>query len=71
MAECESDIRITIETPYLTLTGELWGVYCDDFGENWPRYHGTTLYVVLLFDTDIFYIQMFAMVISTYSAVPL
>ena len=25
-------------------------------------------YVILLLDTDIFYIQMFAMVISTYSA---
>ena len=25
------------------LTGELWGVYCDDLGENWPRYNGTAL----------------------------
>ena len=22
-------------TPYLTLTGELWDVYCEYFGENW------------------------------------
>ena len=44
MAESESDIRITTDTPYLALTGELWGVYCEDFGENWPRYNGTTLY---------------------------
>ena len=29
---------------YLTLMGELWGVYCDDFGENWLRYNGTALY---------------------------
>ena len=27
----------------LTLTGELWGVYCGDFGENWPRYNDTAL----------------------------
>ena len=30
VAESESDIRITADTPYLALTGELWGVYCDD-----------------------------------------
>ena len=30
----ESDIRLTTDTPYLALTGELWGVYCEDFGEN-------------------------------------
>ena len=42
--ETESDIRITIDTPYLALTGELWGVYCEDLGENWPRYNSTTLY---------------------------
>ena len=26
------------------VTGELWGVYCEDLGENWPRYNGTALY---------------------------
>ena len=25
------------------LTGELWGVYCKDLGENWQRYNGTAL----------------------------
>ena len=29
--------------PYLALAGELWGVFCDNFQENWPRYNGTTL----------------------------
>ena len=44
MAESESDFRITVDTPYLTLTGELWGVvFCEDFGENWPHNNGTTL----------------------------
>ena len=44
MVERESDIRITTDTPYLALTGELWGVFCEDFGENWPRYNGIALY---------------------------
>ena len=42
-------IRISIlkkhPTPYLALAGELWGVFSDDFGENWPRYNDTALYV--------------------------
>ena len=24
--------------------GELWDVYCEDLGENWPRYNCTSLY---------------------------
>ena len=24
---------------------ELWGLDCEDFGENWPRNSGTTLYI--------------------------
>ena len=34
------------DTPYLTLTGELWGVYCGDFGENWLHYNSTALYLL-------------------------
>ena len=34
-AELKSDFK---------LTGELWGVYCEDFGEDWPWYNGPTLY---------------------------
>ena len=30
---------------HLTITGELWCVYCDDFGVNWPCYNGTALYL--------------------------
>ena len=44
MAESESDIRITTDTTYFALTVELWGVYCEDFGENWPCYNSTALY---------------------------
>ena len=42
-AEIESDFRITTDTPYLALTGELWGVFCKDFREYSPRYNGTTV----------------------------
>ena len=44
VAESKSYIRITTDTPYLALTGELWGVYCEDFGENWQRYDGTAMH---------------------------
>ena len=37
----DSDFIITPDTPYLALTGELWGVYCEDLGENWLRCNGT------------------------------
>ena len=39
-----SEFVITKDTPYLTLRGELWGVVCEDFEENWPSYNGNTLY---------------------------
>ena len=38
VAETESNVRITTDSPNLTITGELWGVYCGDFGKNWPYY---------------------------------
>ena len=34
--------------PYLAFTGELWGVYYDEFGEKWPCYNGTALYHEML-----------------------
>ena len=33
--EPKSDFKLTTDTPYLALTSELWGVYCDDLGENY------------------------------------
>ena len=32
------------DTPYLALTGELRGVFCEYLWENWPRYNSTALY---------------------------
>ena len=43
-AEHKSDFKLTTNIPYLALTGELWGVYCKNLGENWPRYNSTALY---------------------------
>ena len=44
--ESKWDFKHTIGTTYLTLTGELWGVYCEDFEENWPSYNSSALYYV-------------------------
>ena len=48
VAESESGIRITTDTPYVALTGKQWGVCREDFGGNWPRYNGTPLYIILV-----------------------
>ena len=37
VAENEYDFRITTDIHYLTLTGALRGVYCEDLGDNRPR----------------------------------
>ena len=44
-AEYQSDAGTTKDTPYLALTGELWGVFCEYLWENQPRYNGTPLYI--------------------------
>ena len=44
VAESESDFRITTASPYLALSGELWGVYYEDLGDDWTRYNDTALY---------------------------
>ena len=41
--ERKSDLKLTKDTPYIALTGELWGVCYDNFEENWPHHNGTTL----------------------------
>ena len=43
-AEYKSQCDPTKDTPYLALTGELWGVFCEDFKENWPGCNSTALY---------------------------
>ena len=43
-AEHQFEFVFPTDTPYLTLKGELSGVYCEEFGENWPRFNGPILY---------------------------
>ena len=41
----KSEFECKKDTPLLTLTGELLGVFSENFGPNWPRYNhdnGTT-----------------------------
>ena len=33
-AELKSNFKLTIDTPYIALMGELWSVYHEDFEEN-------------------------------------
>ena len=42
-SEYQSDAGSTIDTPYLALTGELWGVFREYLSENRLRYNGTAL----------------------------
>ena len=49
--ESRSDFKLITDTPYLALTGELWGVYYENYEENWPRYNGTALYLVFVLIT--------------------
>ena len=44
-ADYKSDAVSTKDAQYIALTGELWGVFCKYFWENWPRYNGTALYL--------------------------
>ena len=37
--ERKVDFKLTTDTTYLALRHELWGVYCDELGENWLRYN--------------------------------
>ena len=46
-SEYKSEYGPTKDTPHLTLMGELWSVFCQDFQENWLRYNNTTLYFII------------------------
>ena len=41
--ELKSEIKRTKDIPYLVYMVEQWGVYCDNFGENWLHYNGITV----------------------------
>ena len=44
MVEHRADFELTKDSPYITLMGELWGIYCEYFGKYWLFYNGTTMY---------------------------
>ena len=48
-AKQASEVIFSKETPYVTLTGELWDVFCEALGEKWPRYNGTALCIEIPF----------------------
>ena len=57
-AEYQSDAGSTKDTPYLALTAELWGAFCEYFWENWPCYYGTALHIastygIVVFDDEL------------------
>ena len=58
MIDPKSDFRLTKDTLYLALTGELWGANCENFQENWLRYNSTVLYIYELDDKNILYINV-------------
>ena len=43
--EYKSEFEHTKDGPYLALTSELWNVFCEALGENWPRFNDTALFI--------------------------
>ena len=46
-ARYQSEAKPIKYTPYLGLTGQLWGVFREYLGENWPRFNSITLSVFI------------------------
>ena len=42
-AENESDLKLTTDTPYLALMGQLWAVSWEEVTENLLSYNSTAL----------------------------
>ena len=60
IAVAESEWILKLQQTYLSyfsLTGELWGVYFEDFGENELRYNVTALYIHIFFKSSDGYTQ--------------
>ena len=41
----EWEYELKMDTPYLNLTGDIWGVLCEYFGANLSHYNGSWLYL--------------------------
>ena len=44
-AEYKAQFEPTKDNPHVALTGELWGVFCEDLGENRAYHISTALYM--------------------------
>ena len=44
--EYESEFGLQ-NTHHSSTSGELWSVFCENFGENWLRYNGTPLCICI------------------------
>ena len=54
----ESQTLDSQNTTYLALKGELWGVFYEDFGENWLHYKGTALYIAPRYNSTWLYLNL-------------
>ena len=59
--EREPDFTLTTNTPYLAHKGELWGAYCEYFGQNWPPHNSTALHVFAFSTTGTLYFSTLIM----------
>ena len=55
VAEYQSDLTLTTASPYLALSGEAWGVCCEDLGKYLPCSNSTILYVPISWDVLLHY----------------
>ena len=55
VAEYQSDLTLTTASPYLALSGEAWGVCCEDLGKYSPCSNSTILYVPISWDVLLHY----------------
>ena len=61
----KSVFKLTKDTLYIALTGELWGVYHGKFEENWPYYNGIALYYCLIGGNNLSYIYIYILYLDS------
>ena len=47
------ELELTKYNPCITLTGELWGVFCEDSGECWSRYNTMVRTIIMFVTTNV------------------
>ena len=46
------EFELTKYTPYLTLTGEIWDISCEDLKGNLPCYNGTKMTALFMVEAS-------------------